>query len=322
MTHPDNFTLSSRLLNYLRHELDNPSVQYRSPLTSLKGGFVTELFKFELDNVPEKMAHPLVLRLFPSYYTTGIAMEEGLVHQILTTQKYPVPQVYFHSVDTAILGKQFIIMQFILGDNLRTLQSRLDGSKILSDLLVELHTLDPTPIMTALKEHDEASFNRRNSVLSFMETRIPARKLWWLQPGLEWLQNHQSDSVQRRVLCHGDMNLGNIMINKRRTAAVLDWGGFFFCDPEYDLASIKVKFLYVAPFMVDKDFTEFYNKCIKLYQQKIPIKTERLQYYEAVYCIRFLIFTQTTERLNPQGAQESLIHRFSEITGITLNKAS
>jgi hypothetical protein len=70
------------------------------------------------------------------------------------------------------------------------------------------------------------------------------------------------------------------------------------------------------------DYSEFYHRFIMLYQQKIPIKAERLQYYEAVYCIRFLIFTEAIERLNPPGVQESLIHRFNEIIGINLNKAS
>ena len=64
----------------------------------------------------------------------------------------------------------------------------------------------------------------------------PARKLWWLQPGLEWVQRHQGKDVQRRVLCHADMNLGNIMVDQGRTAAVLDWSGFCFCEAEYDLA--------------------------------------------------------------------------------------
>ena len=117
------------------------------------------------------------------------------------------------------------------------------------------------------------------------------------------------------------MNLGNIMVNQGRTAAVLDWSGFYFCEPEYDIASIKIKFLYIAPFLTHMDYTEFYPKFITRYQRKIPIDTERMKYYEAVWCIRFLMWTEIIERLNAPGVQESLIQRFHEITGIMLKQS-
>lgn len=56
------------------------------------------------------------------------------------------------------------------------------------------------------------------------------------------------------------------------------------------------------------------------YQQKLPIDAQRLRYYEAVWCIRFIIYTEVAEGLNVPGVRDSLIRRFNEITGITLKE--
>jgi aminoglycoside phosphotransferase (APT) family kinase protein len=121
-------SLTERLLAYLRNELLDPLVDYRSPLTPLKGGYTTALYRFQLQNVSEELSKPLVLRLYPPLVHAGRADFEGVVQNALATTGYPVPRVFFISMDRTILGGEFIIMAFMLGE--MKLASRMSHKKV------------------------------------------------------------------------------------------------------------------------------------------------------------------------------------------------
>ncbi|KKM61879.1 hypothetical protein LCGC14_1527280 [marine sediment metagenome] len=59
--------ITGKLIAYLRNELQDPIIDYSSPLTQLKGGFETFMYYFKLKNVEEALNQRLVLRLFPEY---------------------------------------------------------------------------------------------------------------------------------------------------------------------------------------------------------------------------------------------------------------
>src|SRR5690348_9564379 len=51
---------------------------FRRPLKPLRGGFVTDVFSFELDEAPPEWSGPLVLRVYPSWAQPSDVRREWL----------------------------------------------------------------------------------------------------------------------------------------------------------------------------------------------------------------------------------------------------
>jgi hypothetical protein len=56
--------LHADFLTYLRRVLGE-GVEYRGPLRQMTGGFVTDVYAFDLVGAPSEWAGPLVLRIYP-----------------------------------------------------------------------------------------------------------------------------------------------------------------------------------------------------------------------------------------------------------------
>lgn len=65
---------------------------------------------------------------------------------------------------------------------------------------------------------------------------LPSTYLAWL---LDWLERHIPVDSRRPVLCHGDFNLHNILVENDNVTGVLDWEVSDFGAPELDLAYIQ-----------------------------------------------------------------------------------
>lgn len=65
---------------------------------------------------------------------------------------------------------------------------------------------------------------------------LPSTYMAWI---LDWLERHIPNDSRRPVLCHGDFNLHNILVENDNIIGVLDWEVSDFGAPELDLAYIR-----------------------------------------------------------------------------------
>ena len=320
--------LADRLLTYLRNELNNQSVQYRSFPTPLTGGYGSYMYKFQLNEVSDELSSPLVLRLFLKYYPAGQAQLEGLAQNAIADAGYPAPPVYFINSDPTILGGEFIIMKFMPG------QMMMDAYPIevvpekLAQAHVALHKIDPQFLIKALTKNGFFSlqskgyyFENLKTYIDSTEAQLNANNVTWLNPGLQWVKDHYPTGNIRLVINHSDFHPYNILVDQGKISAVLDWMGVKLWEPEHDVATNIIVWTCVAPSTIPNiDWIQFTNRYFECYMNEYPLNLERLEYYNAWRCIRSL-FTYDVLKVDVfgrPGVQERLINRFEQITGIEL----
>jgi aminoglycoside phosphotransferase (APT) family kinase protein len=324
--------LADCLINYLRKELCNQSVQYGSPPTPLTGGFTTSLFKFQLKDVSEELSKPLVLRLYPKTYPAGQANLEGLAQNALSDVGYPAPNVYFICSDTTILGGEFIIMKFIPGEMMMNAYSITVAPEMLAKAHVALHKIDPQIIVEALTENGLFSLKEKGffpenlmSVINSLETQTTTNNLDWLKSSIRWIKENRPTENIRLVINHGDFHSFNILVDQENISAVLDWSGFKVQEPEYDISNTKIKLTCIGPSVFPNiDWMQFINRYYECYCNELPLDQIKVEYYDALVCIGLILSFEVHgfEVFSRPGVQERLVHSFQENTGIKLKRTS
>jgi hypothetical protein len=91
--------VAGKLLAYLRDQLDNPTIEYDSPLTRLLGGFETSIYQFRLSGAQGELSKRLVLRLYPERYGPETAVWESRVQNALAEAGRPVAKVHLLCIE-------------------------------------------------------------------------------------------------------------------------------------------------------------------------------------------------------------------------------
>ena len=148
---PDLPQIANNLLAYLREQLNDAGVDYRIAPASLCGGYETRMFRFQLDQAPDELSAPLVLRVFPARQPPERAIWESAVQNSLADQGYPVPRVYFAGTNAGFFGGPFVIMQFLPGETLLAAEPAR-APEMLGAAHAALHKLSPEPLIDTLRE--------------------------------------------------------------------------------------------------------------------------------------------------------------------------
>jgi len=319
--------IATPLLQYLRDEHDNQSLQYRSPPMPLTGGYGTHLYVFQLEHVSEELSKPLVLRLFHQAYPHGQAYLEGTAHNILVEAGYPAPPVSAICSDPSILGDEFIIMAFMPGKLLMDCSlERVSG--LLAQAHSWLHNIDTEPIMKKLTEQgffaraDKGLYwNDLTSLLDSSDQQITLHNLEWLKPGFQWLKTHRPKHGKRAIY-HGDFHPLNILVEQGEISAVLDWSSFKLWEPESDVANTLNRFCLMPAIFPQIDWDPVGVQYFDRYLQERSLDPVKVEYYEAVWCIRgFLLYDMGFEVWGRPEIQERLVKRFREVTNIKLSSS-
>ena len=116
------------------------------------------------------------------------------------------------------------------------------------------------------------------------------------------------------VLCHGDFHPLNILVERGRITAVLDWPGFLITDPVLDIANTTllttIPFRHLGssilgPQVASADFEKGVQMYLDAYRERLPLDLTHLEYYRARRGILALIEGvrgQTTWRHPPASA--------------------
>ncbi len=317
MDEQTNQNVSTKLLNYLNQELDTSSIRYTLIPEPIGEGQVSNLFKFQLNNAPDYLSHPLILRIFPQSMRKGHAAKEGLVQNALKKEGYPVAKTHFICDDDSIFGGEFIVMDYISGEPLWKIPN-IDTPKILAKLHAKLHNIDPTPVMETLGNPPDDFY--LYSVISLLEHGIHQGNYERLKPGLQWLLDNRPYKTEKLVMCHGDFHPINILWDKSAVSAVLDWGTFRFEEPAYDVACTKTVLSVLGPiYYPNIKWDTFVKRYYEFYQKGNRLDQSRVDFFDTVRLLKALHELDYGLKVwSRTSIEKKLIDQFEEKTGVKM----
>jgi aminoglycoside phosphotransferase (APT) family kinase protein len=171
-----------------------------------------------------------VLRVLRPHHDPSRVLREQATQNTLAEQGYRTPRVLLASVDATVLGAPFLLMERVPGTPLTRAGVRT-LLRVLVELHLRLHVLDPAPLRRALGA--TATFD---GYLDGLERRIAAASLSGLAPLLAWCRRARPPADGAAV-CHGDFHPENILVRDGVVTGVLDWPNALVADPAFDVAS-------------------------------------------------------------------------------------
>jgi len=226
--------LFNALLEYLRNQLNIKNIEYKEEPVKIPKGIGADKYVFTLNNAPEHLTQPLVVRIFGKTGRSGYAEGEAQVQNAVHNTGYPVPRVFFACSDKSVLGREFTVMEYKKGVNLSE-TGRHDIPEIVGRLHAELHSIDPSTLMKTITP--EVGGTIRYSITEYLDEFIRKNNHTPLFPALEWVLDNRPPS-EPPVICHSDFHAENILWDDDSVSAVLDWGAFRFEESAWGVAYI------------------------------------------------------------------------------------
>jgi len=204
-------------------------------------GWETELkkldMKFKLGETHKQIQQ--VIRIYSGPDGKEKAKKEYNLMRQLDKICYPVPEVYLIESTRDIIGKPFIIMDYIQGEKLtekittREEEDRYIGTMM--ELLVKLHETDPRAIYPDVQLPTTQKALGR--YFDYHQSFIEETGSTILKPVMKWLRERR-DNIQetKPSVLHGDYHADNIMVRDNGQLVVLDWGASKIGDGREDLS--------------------------------------------------------------------------------------
>ena len=286
--------ISDRLLTYLRVELNNPNIEYASPLEQLHGGYETSTFKFKITRAGDELSDYLTLRLYPQYYGSHNAVWENTVQNILAESGFPVAKAVFVCSDMTVLGGAFFIMAYIPGQLLMFTPAETIPV-LLGQTHAELHKVDPQPLIASLTKKGIDPYAYGNDSRSEWLTKR-VNQYPWIADIARWLQYNCPAEPEELAICHGDLHPLNILVDNGQVSGVLDWPGFAITDPVFDVANTIMLVTIPARIVSQSiegfppiDWDQLVEMYLSSYQTIKPLNKTNLAYYQVRRCAMALI---------------------------------
>jgi len=318
--------IAGKLIGYLRDELNDSMIEYDSPLTQLKGGFETAIYRFQLKGVQKELKKCLVLRLYPEFYGPENAVWESSAQNALAKEGYPVAKGYFICTDKSILGGAFFIMDFLPGKPMMTAPvETIPG--ILGKAHAALHRIDLQSLIKSLNEQgiDESQcrLHKRFDFLNNIANELP-----WICDGVDWLMENRPPEPERLAMCHGDFHPLNILVQDGEVTGVLDWPGFLIADPALDVANTllltTLPFKHLAstilgPAFASVDWEMGSRLYLDAYRAQLVLDSTNLDYYRVRRSISALIEGYRGHQLwRHPSIRKDLMDFVHQVTGIRI----
>jgi aminoglycoside phosphotransferase (APT) family kinase protein len=205
-------------------------------LARLSGGASRDTWSFDLADGDDRRG--LILqRARPGGIRTGVGMSgEAELVQAAGEAGVPVPVVVAWSTEADDIAEAWTVTERLAGESiprriLRMLENETEAADRLTRQLGEaaaaIHGIDPALVPHL---HDEDQVAQFRDLLDAMGQPSPAFEL-----GLAWLEANRPDPVEPAVV-HGDLRLGNLIVDEGGLRAVIDWELAHIGDPMEDLA--------------------------------------------------------------------------------------
>jgi aminoglycoside phosphotransferase (APT) family kinase protein len=314
--------ISDDLIAYLRTQLGSRSIGYDTPLTPMKGGYETHMYRFRLSGAEGELSRPLALRLYARHEGPGRAIWESTIQNALADEGYPVARAYLTCTDASILGGVFFIMALLPGDMMMTMPFEAIPS-LLGESHAALHSIDPAPLVRSLRErgYEESAYTFSSGLRLLREAREAAGRFPWLGAGLDWLVEHRPPEPESLSICHGDFHPLNILVQGGQITGVVDWAGLKIADPLLDIANtivlamIPAKHLFHIP-----GWDQFPQMYLAAYRAHRPLDLSYLDYYQARRCVIALMEGASGHQVWQMSTViEDLIQQVHDATGIRMS---
>jgi len=315
--------LFNDLLDYLRTQLNITKLEYKEKPVKITKGLGTDKYVFTLNNAPEHLSKPLVVRIFSKTTRKGYSEGEAQVQNAVHDLGYPTPRVFFACSDKSVLGREFTVMEYKKGLNL-SVTGRHDVPEIVGRLHAELHSIDPSTLMKTITPEDGGTV--RYSITEYLDEFIRKNKYTRLFPALKWVLDNRPPS-EPSVICHGDFHAENILWDNDSVSAVLDWGAFRFEEPAWDVAYIIVKLRAFYPQRLHGVSLNVYiDRYFRSYTERRKIGRDRFSYFEAVGALNALNEIETHINDIPDTSlkqrlskvEDYMINVFEEVSGVKI----
>jgi aminoglycoside phosphotransferase (APT) family kinase protein len=246
------------LLELLRRHIGRSDLAYAEEPSRLMGGNHTFVYSFRLNESDSPWNATLVLRILRSHRTSDEVEFESIVQNTLADRGVPAPRVLLHASEGP-LGGAFQVMQRVTGDALilGDVGAGGGGFAMLKDLLLgfgetvfgawpellaaahaHLHSVPIEPLIRAL---DEVGLRERVSLgakLDLLARDVDAFDQQGLQPGVDWLREHEPRRDRRLSICHGDLFPNQVYAVDGRITGVIDWADACVAPAEVDVGLV------------------------------------------------------------------------------------
>ena len=278
-----------RLTEYYNQNYPKRQNRTLSDVKEITAGWETKLYRYTVNYVlnEKKVSDQQVIRIF-SDHGGPTSEKEYQVMMKLGEQGYPVPEVFHNDSTGNVIGKPFIIMEYLSGN---TLNHRIDNVsdserevlyRQMIELMVDLHGIIVSNIFPDIKLKDTGDY------LDFMFSQIDEGVAWskldWVYPIVDWLKERRNDvEPWEHSVLHGDFHGGNIMFRKDGTPSVIDWSGANVGDYRFDLAWTIILFSTFGG-------SFFRDLLLNMYSDVSEVEIKDIEYFEVLGCVvRFVI---------------------------------
>jgi aminoglycoside phosphotransferase (APT) family kinase protein len=318
--------LETGLQKVLSWDRSDPGLRVAG-MRRLTGGSSRETWACEVTG-GDGSAGTYVLRMDPlEMQRPGSLGLEGMVMKAALESGAPVPQVIMASDDSSVLGRPFLLMDFVEGESnprkilreksLEKLRPQLAG--MCGGVLGKIHKT-PLESLTGLQEIDLLT-----QVKSQLDQLGEAHPVFDL--AIRYLESTRPDTMGR-VLVHGDFRNGNLIVGPEGIRAVIDWELAHIGDPMEDLGWLCVRaWRFGAPGPVGGFGT--YNQLIFSYEHASGLVFDRhlLRWWEILCTVRWGVMSIMQSKAFSQGSHHSLDRaligrRVCEVEWDTLNLLS
>lgn len=328
--------LPDRLLDYLRAAL-GASVGFATAPARLSGGFDTTILAFSLAGAPAEWQGGLILRLMAHARLAERVRREAATHDALAGAGFAVPRVLCAETDAEPLGRPFLIMQRLAGDNMWA-HAMAPGSRlariarapqVLAAVQALLHAVPGEALRQSARRRgvDPAIFTLEGEV-GRLGMRIAEAGLAGLSPGAAWLQRHRPPPAEAEVICHGDYHPLNVMVDGESLSGVIDWSQAIIAEPAFDVAATRVILRFPSlgeprwvrgPLLLAR--TVFLRSYMQAYGGARPFDARNLGYFEAMRVLHALAVAGETppsprDPWNQPHTLAALYRHFETISGV------
>ncbi len=313
----DDAQVSADFLRYLAGKFNRVGLAYSEPPARITGGYDASIFGFALDDPPPELSGPLILRLNRVGTSLQRVKLEGVVHNWLAAQNFPVPAVQITELDTQPLGAPFMVMTRLAGKPLADEINRVIGGRsaiatarrltrvpsILRDITdawvdvqLRLHALDPAPLLATLAANglDAAAVTFEGQLTSLAAT-VEQLALDGLKPATAWLCARRPQSL-RQTVCHGDFHPLNILGEHAKVSGVIDWGSIVIAPAEMDVGSAIASIANVpfdVPAVLKPVLRIVVGRVLRNYRSayaaRRPLDDDAVRYFEVFRCLAQLV---------------------------------
>ena len=275
----------------LRRMTGHEGLRLSAGLQRLTGGFDTETFAFELDNAPAELSGRFVLRLFRTPGHVNRARVEAAVHRAAAAGGHRVPGVPVDSDGYFILGRPFLVMEYVsgtsLGEAIAAPEIAAAAPAVVARIQAGLHSLSSSELVEALtKVGVDASKLTPFRLLDDIHRWIETAGLEGLRPVARWLDQHRPEPPEAPAICHGDFHPGNVMVDGREVTGVIDWANVMLGHPEFDVAFTRFAISIgpiEGPEAQDARIRESIDRAVEeyvaAYRERRPLDGELISYY-------------------------------------------